>query len=42
MSRLTLRDVAIITLGVVGAVLLCLAALDWAGYQGFIVSLRWR
>jgi hypothetical protein len=38
----TLRNLAIVTLGITGAALLCIAALDWAQYHGFVVSLRWR
>jgi hypothetical protein len=36
------RDLVVVTLGIVGAALLCFAALDWAHYQSFVVSLRWR
>jgi hypothetical protein len=42
MRPATPRDLAIVTLGFVGAALLCFAALDWLHYQGFVVSLMWR
>jgi hypothetical protein len=35
------RELAIVTLTVAGAALLCFAAIDWLHYQGFVVSLRW-
>lgn len=36
------RNAVVALLAVAGAALLGLAALDWAGYTGFSLSLIWR
>jgi hypothetical protein len=33
------RDLAVAWIAIWGVALACLAALDWAGYQGFLLSL---
>lgn len=37
-----MRNIYGVSAAVLGLVLLCVAALDWAGYSLFIVSLLWR
>jgi len=37
-----LRQVMTIVLAMAGAALLDAAALDWAGYTGFSISMLWR
>lgn len=38
----TARNALVALLAVAGVTLLGLAALDWAGYSGFSISLIWR
>jgi hypothetical protein len=41
-TGLIARNAIVALLAVAGATLLGLAALDWAGYTGFSISLIWR
>lgn len=37
-----MRNLLTVSLWVMGTVLLSLAALDWAAYERFVLSLLWR
>lgn len=36
------RNIYVATAATVGLALLCAAALDWASYTAFVISLIWR